>query len=116
MEEKMEENKSNDSIRKELAQLSKALSHPYRVQIIEILSDLPSDNQCMVNTLVDQLPIAQSTVSQHLKILKESGWTRGRIDGPRVCYCLEENIFEYYQQLIELTRGRGSNESSKQFF
>ena len=95
----VKKNKEDD--RKELAQLSKALSHPYRVQIIEILSNLPSDKQCMVSSLVDQLPIAQSTVSQHLKILKEAGWIKGRIEGPKVCYCLEENIFEYYQQLID---------------
>ena len=97
----MEEDKNKKDTRKELAQLSKALSHPYRVQIIEILSNLPSDNQCMVSSLVDQLPIAQSTVSQHLKILKEAGWIKGRIEGPKICYCLEENIFEYYQQLID---------------
>ncbi|MBM7555764.1 ArsR/SmtB family transcription factor [Halanaerobacter jeridensis] len=96
---KTDKNKDND--RKKLAQLSKALSHPYRVQIIEILSNLPSDKQCMVSSLVDQLPIAQSTVSQHLKILKEAGWIKGRIEGPKVCYCLEKNIFEDYQQLID---------------
>lgn len=88
----------------ELAELSRALGHPHRIRIIKILAELKAEgrcNQCMVGNLVDQLPIAQSTVSQHLKTLKESGWIEGRIDGPRVCYCLKENIFEHYKDLIE---------------
>lgn len=92
----------------EIARLSNALSHPHRLRIIKILADLAADgncSQCMVGNIVDKLPIAQSTVSQHLKILKESGWIVGRIDGPRVCYCLKENILKDYKtkldQLIE---------------
>jgi len=90
----------SENKKEELAQLSNALSHPHRLKILEILSTLPPDNRCMVSSIVDQLPISQSTVSQHLKILKESGWIKGRIDGPRVCYCLEAGVFERYKKLI----------------
>lgn len=91
------ENKNID----QLAELARGLSHPHRLRIINILAELPSDNQCMVSSLVDQLPIAQSTVSQHLKILKETGWIEGRIDGPRVCYCIKENILSKYKTELE---------------
>ncbi|AGB41412.1 putative transcriptional regulator [Halobacteroides halobius DSM 5150] len=91
---------TNTTWQENFAQLSKALGHPHRIKIIQILADLPADNHCMVSSIVDQLPISQSTVSQHLKILKKSGWIKGRIDGPRVCYCLEEGIFDRYKKLI----------------
>src|SRR6056297_1372676 len=83
-----------------LAELGRGLGHPHRLRIIAILAELPSENQCMVSSIVDQLPIAQSTVSQHLKILKETGWIEGRIDGPRVCYCIKEDVFSKY--IVEL--------------
>lgn len=95
----MEDKKDNWQER--LAQLAKALGHPHRIRIIEILANLPTDNQCMVGSIVDQLPVSQSTVSQHLKVLKEAGWIKGRIDGPRVCYCLEEDIFKEYRNLLD---------------
>jgi len=85
----------------QLSELAKGLSHPHRLRIIKILAKLPSDNQCMVSSIVDQLPIAQSTVSQHLKILKETGWIEGRIDGPRVCYCIREDVFAKYKKNLE---------------
>jgi DNA-binding transcriptional ArsR family regulator len=84
-----------------LSELARGLSHQHRLKIIKILAKLPSDNQCMVSSLVDQLPIAQSTVSQHLKILKETGWIEGRIDGPRVCYCIKEDVFAKYKNELE---------------
>ncbi|ADL13529.1 ArsR/SmtB family transcription factor [Acetohalobium arabaticum] len=84
-----------------LAQLTKALGHPHRIKIIEILADLPDDNQCIVGSIVEQLPVSQSTVSQHLKVLKEAGWIKGRIDGPRVCYCLEDDVFTEYRTLFD---------------
>ncbi|MGM0502520.1 MAG: ArsR/SmtB family transcription factor [Bacillota bacterium] len=91
---------TNNTWQEKFAKLSKALGHPHRIKIIQILADLPADNRCMVSSIVDKLPISQSTVSQHLKILRESGWIKGRIDGPRVCYCLEEGIFDRYRNLI----------------
>jgi ArsR family transcriptional regulator len=70
----------------ELAVLAKALGHPARVQIMRLLVRREA---CICGDIVDELPLAQSTVSQHLKVLKESGLIRGDIDGPRVCYCVE---------------------------
>ncbi|RPI73255.1 MAG: ArsR family transcriptional regulator [Ignavibacteriales bacterium] len=68
-----------------LADIAKALSHPARIRILKILNDMDS---CMVGSLVDQLPLAQATVSQHLKELKRVGLITGEIDGPKICYCV----------------------------
>jgi DNA-binding transcriptional ArsR family regulator len=54
----------------------------------------------MVGNIVDQLPVSQSTVSQHLQILKQAGWIKGKIEGPRVCYCLKKGIFEQYTEML----------------
>jgi ArsR family transcriptional regulator len=51
---------------------------------------------------VEVLPLAQSTVSQHLRVLKDAGWVQGEVDGPRVCYCLNPETVERFQQLIAL--------------
>ena len=93
--------KANEQKLTELADLARGLSHPYRLKIIKILAELPAKNQCMVSSIVDQLPIAQSTVSQHLKTLKETGWIEGKIDGPRVCYCIKEDVFTKYRKELE---------------
>lgn len=68
-----------------LADLAKALSHPARIKILKMLNEM---NSCIVGSLVDKLPLAQATVSQHLKELKRVGLIDGEIDGPRVCYCV----------------------------
>ena len=68
-----------------LADVAKALSHPARIRILKILNDMDS---CMVGNIVDNLPLAQATVSQHLKELKRVGLIDGEIDGPKVCYCV----------------------------
>jgi DNA-binding transcriptional ArsR family regulator len=68
-----------------LADVAKALSHPARIRILKILNDMDS---CMVGSLVDKLPLAQATVSQHLKELKRVGLIEGEIDGPKICYCI----------------------------
>ena len=80
-----------------LAILAKAMGHPARVQIIRFLL---SQDSCMCGDIVEHLPLAQSTVSQHLKMLKESGLIRGTIDGPRVCYCVEPKVLERFKQLV----------------
>jgi DNA-binding transcriptional ArsR family regulator len=69
----------------ELARFAKAMAHPARVQIMRTLSHREI---CMYGDLAEALPLAQSTVSQHLKILKEAGLIRGEVEGPRVCYCI----------------------------
>jgi ArsR family transcriptional regulator len=68
-----------------IARYAKALGHPARVAILRLLAQRQS---CVCGDLVSELPISQSTVSQHLKELKEAGLIQGEIDGPRVCYCI----------------------------
>jgi len=74
---------------KQIADIAKALSHPARVKILRILN---ASNCCMVGNLVNILPLSQSTVSQHLKELKRAGLIKGKIEGPRVNYCLDEML------------------------
>jgi len=81
----------------ELAELAKALAHPARVQILRLLV---RKNACICGEIVDELPLAQSTVSQHLKILKEAGLVRGDVDGPRVCYCIEARALRRLKSLV----------------
>ena len=95
-----------EECRKKLAQLSKGLAHPARVEIVSMLSNRPSDAKCVCGDIVDALPLAQSTVSQHLKVLKETGWIQGEIHRPRICYCLIDGILEYYVALMERCFGK----------
>jgi len=81
----------------ELAILAKALGHPARVQIMRLLL---RRNACICGDIVDELPLAQSTVSQHLKVLKEAGLIRGEIDGPRVGYCVEPRVLRRLRALV----------------
>ena len=81
----------------ELASLTKALGHPARVQIIRLLVRREA---CVCGDIVDELPLAQSTVSQHLKVLKEAGLIKGEIDGPRVCYCVEPRTLRRLKSLV----------------
>jgi ArsR family transcriptional regulator len=81
----------------ELAALAKALGHPARVQILRILARRTA---CVCGDIVDELPLAQSTVSQHLKVLKEAGLIRGDVDGPRVCYCIEPRTLRRLKVLM----------------
>ena len=80
-----------------LAQLAWAVAHPARVQIVRLLI---SRRTCVCGEIVDQLPLAQSTVSQHLKILKESGLIQGEVDGPKVCYCVNPAKLKELKALI----------------
>ncbi len=75
----------------ELAHLMRALGHPARVRIMGLLI---ARNACVCGDIVDQLPLAQSTVSQHLKQLKLAGLIQVVIDGPRVCYCVNPPVLE----------------------
>ena len=81
----------------ELALLCKAVGHPARVQILRLLVRRDS---CICGDIVDELPLAQSTVSQHLKVLKDARLIRGDIDGPRVCYCVEPHVFRRLKALV----------------
>ncbi|MEM8557439.1 MAG: metalloregulator ArsR/SmtB family transcription factor [Bacteroidota bacterium] len=70
----------------QLAALGKALSHPAR---LAILRDLSARGTCVCGQIVDVLPLAQSTVSQHLKVLRQAGLVQGTVDGTRTCYCID---------------------------
>ncbi len=71
-----------------LARRIKALGHPARLRIVRSLMQVGGDG-CFCGDIVRDLPLAQSTVSQHLKVLREAGLIRGEISGPRSCYCLD---------------------------
>lgn len=80
-----------DTKQNKLATYAKAIGHPARVAILEYLLQ---NNSCICNDLVEVLPLSQSTISQHLKELKESGIIKGEIEGPKVCYCIDQGVWE----------------------
>lgn len=80
-----------------LAELAKALSHPARISILKILADRTT---CICGEIVELLPLAQSTVSQHLKELKAVGLVQGEIEGPKTCYCLNPETVSELQGLL----------------
>lgn len=75
----------------EMAVLAKALGHPARIAILEYLIKTPS---CVCGDIVEELPLSQSTVSQHLKELKAAGLIKGTIEGPSVCYCINNEVWD----------------------
>lgn len=81
----------------QLAKLAWAVAHPARLRILRILL---ARQACICGELVDQMTLAQSTVSQHLKILKEAGLVQGEIDGPKVCYCVNPDILHRLKELV----------------
>ena len=89
-----------------IAAYAKALAHPARVAILQILIESKS---CICGDIVDELPLSQSTVSQHLKELKEAGLIKGEIEGARVCYCIDEKEWKAAQawlnQLFDSYKG-----------
>ena len=80
-----------------LADMAKALGHPARIAILRTLAG----RACICGEIVDVLPLAQSTVSQHLKVLKEAGWISGVIDGPRSCYSLRPEAVEEFRFVLD---------------
>ncbi|MDC8104037.1 MULTISPECIES: ArsR/SmtB family transcription factor [Chryseobacterium] len=74
-----------------IATIAKALGHPARIAIIEYLLKV---NACICGDIVNELPLAQATVSQHLKELKNAGLIKGNIEGTAICYCIDEKTFE----------------------
>ena len=87
--------------KEKLALLAKGLSHPARVEIVRMLANKPPDCRCICGNIVKALPLAQSSVSQHLKVLKETGWVTSEARGTTVCYCLVDDILELYQNLMK---------------
>lgn len=89
-----------DDFQKRSAELMKALGHPARMAIIELLTQRDT---CICGDITNELPLAQSTVSQHLKALKKAGIIKGEVDGVRTCYCLNpEGIVELNELLTPL--------------
>lgn len=82
---------------RELAMLAKALGHPIRLRILSLLAQRAS---CCTGDLVDDLPLAQSTISQHLKALKDAGLVQGEIQPPRVMYCVNRDAVARAQHLL----------------
>ncbi|WP_426279072.1 ArsR/SmtB family transcription factor [Chryseobacterium sp. S-02] len=90
-----------------IATIAKALGHPARIAIIEYLLKV---NECICGDIVNELPLAQPTVSQHLKELKNAGLIKGNIEGNSICYCIDEKAFEalnvFFSTIISTVKKR----------
>ena len=93
----------------ELASLAKALGHPARIAILEVLLKL---DRCICGDIVNELPLAQPTVSQHLKELKTAGLIKGNIEGNAICYCIDAENWQKYQVLLAAFFGQFSQKQS----
>jgi DNA-binding transcriptional ArsR family regulator len=80
-----------------LAKTFKALGHPTRIKILEHLLKIDS---CFCGQIVDIFPFSQSTISQHLKLLKESGLVNGNIEGPATCYCVDKAVLKKFKDYV----------------
>ena len=80
------------------AGMCKALGHPARVMIINYLKKI---DRCLCGDIVQLLPLAQSTVSQHLKCLKKAGLIKGEVEGPKTCYCLDKTMLKKFTLMVE---------------
>ncbi len=81
-----------------MARIFKALGHPTRVKIVEHLIDM---NTCVCGEIVDIFPFSQSTISQHLKLLKESGIVCGEVEGPKTYFCVDKTILKQFKDYIQ---------------
>lgn len=81
----------------ELSAYAKALAHPVRVRILRLLI---RRNVCICGEIVGETDLAQSTVSQHLKVMKDAGLIQGEVDGPRVCYCVAPRVLRRLRALV----------------
>lgn len=79
-----------------LADLYKALAHPARIAILQLLINKSS---CICGDIVDELPLSQSTISQHLKELKKAGMIKGEISGVRTCYCIDDKVWRELEEI-----------------
>jgi ArsR family transcriptional regulator, arsenate/arsenite/antimonite-responsive transcriptional repressor len=82
----------------QLATLAKALGHPARIAILDFLLEADS---CICGDIVNELPLAQPTISQHLKELKNAGLIKGTIEGTAICYCIDETALEILQNYFK---------------
>ncbi len=91
-------NRKSDSLdRESFALICKALSHPARIQILQYLKEA---DRCICGKIVEILPLAQSTVSQHLKILRDAGLVKGEIEGTSTCYCLDKSFLKHFKKMV----------------
>ena len=86
-----------------LADRLKALAHPARLRIIEVLA---ARGTCICGQIVEVMPLAQATVSQHLKVLKDAGLLQGTVDGPRSCYCLDADALTSLRRALDARLAR----------
>ncbi len=97
----MAEPKSNlfTNVEIELAEICKAMSHPAQIKILNILTEM---KVCMMGDIANLVPLAQSTVSQHLKELKRVGLIKGEVEGPKICYCINEQQLSKAKKLLTI--------------
>ena len=91
-----------------IASYAKALAHPARVAILKLLI---KKQACICGDIVDELPLSQSTVSQHLKELKEAGLIKGDIEGKKVCYCIDEKEWKMAKNYLSVFFGEYSSKN-----
>jgi len=89
--------KKKEFSEEELGNLCKALGHPARVRLLRILLE---KGECISGDLAEEFSLAQSTVSEHLRILKEAGFIQGTIDGPRRSYCVNGEVLEKFRSMV----------------
>ncbi len=82
----------------QVSKIFKALGHPTRVKIVEHLIEI---NTCVCGEIVDIFPFSQSTISQHLKLLKESGIVCGEVEGPKTYFCVDKDILQEFKHYIK---------------
>lgn len=82
----------------QMAKIFKALGHPTRVKIVEHLIAI---NTCVCGEIVNIFPFSQSTISQHLKLLKESGIVHGEVEGPKTYFCVDKTVLKKFKKYIE---------------
>lgn len=93
-----------------IAKYMKALGHPARIAILEVLI---KKQDCMCGDIVEELPLSQSTVSQHLKELKDAGLIKGNIEGAKVCYCIDEKEWENVKTYLSTFLGTYTTPKNK---
>jgi DNA-binding transcriptional ArsR family regulator len=94
----------------ELATLAKAMGHPARVAIIDYLLKVDA---CICGDIVNELPLAQATVSQHLRELKNAGLIKGEIEGNSICYCVEKKTFKKLRNIFDTMSHKISKKKKK---
>ncbi|MDD3312451.1 metalloregulator ArsR/SmtB family transcription factor [Pseudodesulfovibrio sp.] len=82
----------------QLAEACKALGHPARLAIFR---HLMAEDRCVCGRIVEIVPLAQSTVSQHLKVLREAGLVSGEVEGPRTCYCIDKAFLARFRRTLD---------------